>query len=531
VLCLNIGTDPPDVVRPTPCARVECWKNTVGIYRTKAAEEIGNALEKQYEKWQSKAKYKLCLDPTSDELRRVSHGLRKTARSDRLLVHYNGHGVPKPTANGELWCFGRNLTHYAPLPVSELCSWFGRPSVYVLDCSGAGILLPFFNAEHDQTPPLGSGGERGPTGGGRRHDADSAQSALDNDTMVLAACRADELLPMNPQYPADIFTACLTSPIRMAVWWFVLQNPFSMAGIDPDIASHLSGKENDRKTPRGELNWIFTAITDTIAWSTLPRNVFQKMFRQDLLVASLFRNFLLAMRVMKSFNCHPQSHPPLSDSICYHKLWHAWDLAVESAILRADGVRKGTVSNAVRPSPSPSPFFTEHLTAFEVWLTFGGFLEESPPHLPILLQELLSQAHRPRALQLLKRYVAMGSEAVNLSLIVGIFPYILKLLQSPQLEIRQTLICIWTCILGFDKSCRAELMKEGHHKRFMDFMISPEAPLIQRCKATFVLAELCDGFAEAKSLCFQRGLLQVLPSCFAVCACACACMSYCVVAA
>lgn len=29
----------------------------------------------------------------------------------------------------------------------------------------------------------------------------------------------------------------------------------------------------------GELNWIFTAITDTIAWSALPKEVFQKLFR------------------------------------------------------------------------------------------------------------------------------------------------------------------------------------------------------------------------------------------------------------
>ena len=25
VVCLNIGTDPPDVYRPFPCARKECW--------------------------------------------------------------------------------------------------------------------------------------------------------------------------------------------------------------------------------------------------------------------------------------------------------------------------------------------------------------------------------------------------------------------------------------------------------------------------------------------------------------------------
>jgi hypothetical protein len=46
-----------------------------------------------------------------------------------------------------------------------------------------------------------------------------------------------------------------------------VQNPYSMGDINPDIAEHIPGKDNDRKTPRGELNWIFTAITDTIAWN------------------------------------------------------------------------------------------------------------------------------------------------------------------------------------------------------------------------------------------------------------------------
>ena len=33
----------------------------------------------------------------------------------------------------------------------------------------------------------------------------------------------------------------------------------------------IPGRLNDRRTPLGELNWIFTAVTDTIAWNTLPR--------------------------------------------------------------------------------------------------------------------------------------------------------------------------------------------------------------------------------------------------------------------
>jgi regulator-associated protein of mTOR len=25
VLCLNVGVDPPDVIKISPCARMECW--------------------------------------------------------------------------------------------------------------------------------------------------------------------------------------------------------------------------------------------------------------------------------------------------------------------------------------------------------------------------------------------------------------------------------------------------------------------------------------------------------------------------
>jgi hypothetical protein len=31
----------------------------------------------------------------------------------------------------------------------------------------------------------------------------------------LAACATNQILPMNPELPADLFTACLTTPIRV----------------------------------------------------------------------------------------------------------------------------------------------------------------------------------------------------------------------------------------------------------------------------------------------------------------------------
>lgn len=302
-------------------------------------------------------------------------------------------------------------------------------------------------------------------------------------------------------------------------------------------------------------------MTDTIAWNALPAPLFQRLFRQDLLLASLFRNFLLAERVFKAYNCTPQTLPRLPPT-ADHPLWSAWDLAAEQclaqlalgAVVPSLPMRDG--SHAPPPPPPPtqseqqqhvstqspppssgaetahpslstapgtmlgetpvasslgslvagqrvgvdengpfkdgrefrglrglatfphtplrqleaSSFFEEQLTGFEVWLRFGASrdaLDSPPEQLPIVLQVLLSQAHRVRALVLLRRFLEHGARAVNLALCVGIFPYVLKLLQSPALELRHPLVAIWAAILAFDDSCKLDLIKDSAHSHFV----------------------------------------------------------------
>lgn len=45
------------------------------------------------------------------------------------------------------------------------------------------------------------------------------------EVIVLAACSAHELLPQSPELPADAFTACLTTPIKVCVPWLLAMMP------------------------------------------------------------------------------------------------------------------------------------------------------------------------------------------------------------------------------------------------------------------------------------------------------------------
>ncbi|KAK9920305.1 hypothetical protein M0R45_028863 [Rubus argutus] len=480
VLCLNISVDPPDVIKISPCARMECWIDPFSMAPQKALETIGKNLSTQYERWQPRAKYRVQLDPTVDEVKKLCNTCRKYAKSERVLFHYNGHGVPKPTANGEIWLFNKSYTQYIPLPISDLDSWLKTPSIYVFDCSAAGMIVNSFIELHDW--------------GG-------SSSGSPRDCILLAACEAHETLPQSAEFPADVFTSCLTTPIKMALRWFCTRSLLHES-LDYSLIDKIPGRQNDRKTLLGELNWIFTAVTDTIAWNVLPHDLFQRLFRQDLLVASLFRNFLLAERIMRSANCSPISHPMLPPTHQHH-MWDAWDMAAEICLSQLPLLVEDPNAEF-----QPSPFFTEQLTAFEVWLDHGSEHKKPPEQLPIVLQVLLSQCHRFRALVLLGRFLDMGPWAVDLALSVGIFPYVLKLLQTMTPELRQILVFIWTKILALDKSCQVDLVKDGGHTYFIRFLDSMEAYPEQRAMAAFVLAVIVDEHRRGQEACIEAGLIH-----------------------
>ena len=290
----------------------------------------------------------------------------------------------------------------------------------------------------------------------------------------------------------------------------------------------------------------------------------------------MFRNFLLADRILRSLNCTPQSYPPLPPGVADHPLWQAWDLACETCLfgLIKDGIIGRKVNNTpIRPSaglsekmqqqhPQPkqqqvqgikntqpsrqqfptksqqdmahktivskassvsSPFFSEQLTGFEVWLEYASIHRDNiehlkpPEQLPVVLQVLLSQVHRVRALELLRRFLELGPWAVNLALSLGIFPYVMKLLQSA--EYKTVLVNIWASVLKFDPSCQVDLSKDKSLVHFIqplaqwskrtsdgDSSHHTAEAAKQRTLIAFCLASVCYKYPNAQNECNRQSL-------------------------
>jgi len=113
-----------------------------------------------------------------EEVKKLCVSLRRNAKDERVLLHYNGHGVPKPTSNGEIWVFNKNFTQYIPLSIYELQIWMGSPSIYVFDCSAAGLIIQWFNHFVEQH---------------LKEKDQSVHSVVVKDYILLAACAADQV--------------------------------------------------------------------------------------------------------------------------------------------------------------------------------------------------------------------------------------------------------------------------------------------------------------------------------------------------
>ncbi|KAK7200394.1 Raptor N-terminal CASPase like domain containing protein [Novymonas esmeraldas] len=453
---LHIGSDPPDFPRVEPCAKTECWVDPMVAHVAQNAhrgsragggsESIAEMLERQY---------RSVLRDDVHVMRVVEAGLevsksvlaksRRMARDGRVLIHYNGHGMPRATGLGEVWVFDKDRTHYVPLNITEMAELADTPAIYVFDCNSAGSLLQRWCKDRLE--------ERRP------HD------------LFICACSPGETLPLSPALPADLLTSCLTTPLRMALEWYISfsYHAVLLPHVTADMIRAIPGDANDRKSPRGELNWILSAVTDTIAWCTLPPAQFHYLFRQDTAVKGLFRNCILADRLLRESGCTPMTYPALSAEAYLHPMWELWEYTVDKCVSQLPRLLAATAEGAPAPIYEPSTFFDDQLTAFEVWVESGD-MSEQPEQLPCVLLALTQVLYRVRAFTLLAKYLDSGRAAGKRAILCGVLPYMSKLItQAP--EVFLIVAVLWMQVVRADpvEGC-GEMQKSQCEKYFTSLL-------------------------------------------------------------
>ena len=125
------------------------------------------------------------------------------------------------------------------------------------------------------------------------------------------------------------------------------------------------------------------------------------------------------------------------------------------------------------------------------------------------------------------RFLDLGPSAVHLALSVGIFPYVLKLLQSPIDEYKHVLVGIWLKILEFDPSCKGDLVKDGALPHFIRHLhwglqqnneivgskvikssttVDLDDAALQRTMAAAILSTICFDYPPGQAECIKKNL-------------------------
>lgn len=264
----------------------------------------------------------------------------------------------------------------------------------------------------------------------------------------------------------------------------------------------------------GELASVFTAITDAIAWNSFSPAVFWRLFRGDGAVAELFRNFLLAERVLRIFGLQATAAPALPPTHA-HRLWEVWDSTLELFLMRLARAASGGSPSAVVPPPRLH-FFDESMLSFSVWMRYQSPLGElpPPPELPIVLQGLLHPGCRLGALQLLSCFCDFGLSAVRLILLVGARPYLVKLLAHDDSdlppEVAILALSVWTKMLAFDKDGKEGLLGKDTYRSFFSLVRAEGLPGHHRAFASACLAIACRQRLEVRASCMQLGVLRLI---------------------
>ncbi|KAK8857880.1 hypothetical protein M9Y10_012976 [Tritrichomonas musculus] len=276
------------------------WTPINSASATEFPSIVQNNIKIDYQSINKELKFVHFVAPAAERMKNLSQ-IRKEIPIGRVIFHYIGFGLPTHTEGRISVCEGRSLKPYS---VGRIFEDIRTPSWFIFDCDNAGS---FIQTIMQRCQKLQS-----------RTDKNSLINWC--DWYCLCATSENEFLPKDPKLPRDFLTSCLLTPVKLSILCHILK--YFRLSLDNPF-QYLSQLE---QSP--DLHEMLTVITDAIASDYVKPKFFFQMFRNDHVVGTIFRRFILAQYLLKEYEVHPISNPSLPD-MTKHQMWQEWEASLD----------------------------------------------------------------------------------------------------------------------------------------------------------------------------------------------------------
>lgn len=249
------------------------------------------------------------LFPCDKSLPNISNYLQKNRSENQLsqsifhFIAYDTTFINDDSINIKTQTNGENHK----IPILDIFKALDNNFVAIFDGAKSGVALNVFNKfEKIKSEKLNSNAK---------------------DYYLLCSCSQNEEMPKNPYLPRDFLTCVLLSPIKMLILCFIINYyPDKLKSSEFDPMEDINPEVSDYFMK------IIIAITETIAYECLPRELFLKLFRSDESIAKIFQRFIIAQYLLNFFNLHPISYPTVPQ-LENHQAWKYLHFVVEKYII------------------------------------------------------------------------------------------------------------------------------------------------------------------------------------------------------
>jgi len=195
------------------------------------------------------------------------------------IFHYVGVGFPR--IRDDSICFrNAGFLNEDWVSIRDLRLVLQSKSFFIFDCDNSAVLM-----QHLLNPIY----------------------HVENPDFAFFSCSKGEIMHIPEDLPQNLFTCILLSPIA------------SLSSISPEYEIL---KKNEKVATT-----LLNVFTESIALDSLDREKYYFLFRGHSVISSLWRNFILAQRLMKLYGITVQSIPDIPD-LTHHPLWDVFEYSL-----------------------------------------------------------------------------------------------------------------------------------------------------------------------------------------------------------